>query len=97
MITCTEPCNSWLQFLLNQKSSYPKGWFWEITPWNQLRDGKSNYAEGYLRYAVCRFRREDNKLRYFDTAQTLAKKLAMAEANGCIGAIALYAEVKCLK
>ncbi len=94
IISCSEPCNSWLQFLNETHHRYPCGWVLEITPWYHLRDGVVNKNEGYLQHALCRFRRERNKILYYDTKETLAKKMNLAEQNGCKSVIVLQSDIK---
>ncbi len=94
IVSCPEPCNQWQAFLRNTQKLYPKGWMLEITPWFRKVSGTAQKAEGFLQNSVCRYKHEDGELIYYDTRQTIAQKLTMAQGYGCKSAIALLDEVR---
>lgn len=97
MVSCPDPCNSYLQFVTNTQKRYPNGWMLEITPWNHERTGTSKQTEGFLTNALCYFKKQNDKVIYYDTKESVAQKLKSAQQHGCKAAIALYSEVKNLR
>lgn len=92
IVSCPEPCNSWLQFAKAAHERHPKGWMLELIPWHQVKAGNGSQAEGFLQNSVCRFRRTEKGIVYYDTAETLRQKLAVAQTHGCRAAIALHSD-----
>ncbi len=97
IVSCPEPCNQWNHFLRNTQKSYPKGWMLEITPWKRSIRGSAPKEEGFLQNALCRYRKKDGALLYFDTKQTISQKLSLAENYGCRAAIGLLQELRALE
>ena len=96
IVSCAEPCNRWLSFLQETQKAFPRGWMLEITPWSRKISGNATKKEGFLQNAVCRYKYEDGELLYYDTKQTIAQKLTLAQNYGCRGAIGLLDELKAL-
>lgn len=95
VLSCPTPCNCWASFLRNAEARFPAGWMLEIVPWNQVvpYSAALSVPVERLAEAVCRVERQPHGIRYFDTAETLRGKLALAEAHRCIAAIGLYGEL----
>lgn len=94
IINCLEPCNNWSEFLKTTQNRFPSGWMLELTPWYHTREASANSAAGYLQHALCRFRQEKDQLLYYDTKETLSKKITLAERFNCKGVIVLYSDLK---
>lgn len=94
IVCCNEPCNHWEQFCRKQQSSHPNGWMLQLSPWNTYMKVAVPSEEGFLKNAICRFRKENDQVLYYDTRQTLHQKLIIAQNHGCKATIALYEEVK---
>lgn len=92
IVSCPEPCNSWAQFARAAHDRHPKGWMLELIPWRHAMAGNANQEEGYLQSSVCRFRRTEKGILYYDTAQTLRQKLSVAQTHGCRAAIVLQSD-----
>ncbi len=88
------PHNSWIQFCTGLQARYPNRWALELQPLNctkklpQIQKSRVIYLES----AVCQCKIEADSITYYDTQQTLLKKLHIAEKYGCQGAIALWSE-----
>lgn len=92
IVSCPEPCNSWAQFAKAAHERHPKGWMLELIPWHHTMVGNAKQEEGCLQSSVCRFRRTEKGILYYDTAQTLRQKLSVAQAHGCRAAIVLQSD-----
>lgn len=97
IVNCQEPCNSWQQFASKMQQNFPHGWMLEITPWYHEKSGSVSAAEGYLPNALCYFIRQNDKVIYYDTRETIREKLKLSQQYGCKAAIALYREMTQLK
>ena len=96
ILNCLELCNNWSEFLKKAHSRFPNGWMLELTPWQHLREGKQNSSAGYLPHALCRYRQKEKQILYYDTKETLSKKISAAEGFNCKAVIVLYSDVKSL-
>lgn len=92
IVSCPEPCNSWAQFAKNAHARHPKGWMLELIPWHETKVGSGVPADGFLSDSVCRFRRTEKGILYYDTAETLRQKLTVAQNHGCRAAIILHSD-----
>ncbi len=94
IVSCPEPCNHWQSFLRSTQKRYPRGWMLEITPWKRKVSATAPKSEGYLQNAVCRYKHENGELMYYDTKQTIAQKLTLAQSFGCRAAIGILQELR---
>lgn len=92
IVSCPEPCNSWAQFAKATHARHPKGWMLEVIPWHRTKSGRASQSEGFLQNSVCRFRRTEKGILYYDTADTLRQKLSVAQTHGCRAAIVLHSD-----
>ncbi|MBE6984296.1 MAG: hypothetical protein E7434_01540 [Ruminococcaceae bacterium] len=97
IVTCSEPCNSWLQFLSQTQKKFPNGWMLEIVPWKRKVSGSAPKNEGFLKNAICRYKQQDGELMYFDTKQTIEQKLTLVQSYSCRAALGLLEELRKLQ
>ncbi len=88
------PHNSWRQFCSGLNTRYPQRWALELQPvkCEKKLPQKQPQREFFLREAICQCKIRDDRILYYDTAQTLLQKLKIAESYGCQGGIALWTE-----
>ena len=94
IVTHNLPHNSWKQFCLSQQRRFPKGWALEMQPLKCTKKlpQAQKPREYFLQEALCQCCVQGDRITYYDTRQTLLKKLHVAEEYGCQGAIALWSE-----
>lgn len=91
--TCPRPCNCWTDFLAAAQRRHPRGWAWEIIPWYAVVTySGAPLPPSFLENAVCMAQVSDGRLHYFDTHETIRKKLKLAEQYGCRSAVCLRSE-----
>lgn len=93
-ISQTLPHNSWRQFCQSIQQRYPNRWCLELQPvnWEKKLAVPQKIRDVYLEEAACMCKICAGTVRYYDTKQSLLKKLRIAEDCGCRGAIALWSE-----
>lgn len=86
--------NAWQRFCRAQMERYPVQWALELQPicFKQRLPWRTAEGGGALDEAVCRWEADADGIGYYDTQETLLKKLRIAEAFGCQGAVALWSE-----
>ncbi len=86
--------NAWESFCRVQMERYPMAWALELQPIRFRRKLPWHIGKGgaALEKAVCHWKTDADSIEYFDTRDTLLKKLHIAEAYGCQGAVALWSE-----
>lgn len=103
-------CNRFAAQCAAWQRAYPNRWCLESAPWNYIvRDGREEactcshlqslrhtepWPETLLESACCMISAHNGEYRLFDTAETLRRKLELAEENGCCLSIGLYEELK---
>lgn len=97
VLACPSVCNSWLQFLENSNQKFPRGWALEITPWKLQKKSRPGESSGFLLQSLCRYTRSGGIVTYYDTRETLCKKLKLARDYRCRAAIAVLEEVRPLR
>lgn len=89
--SCPFPCNDWEKFCA--AGAAMDGWMLELTPWSQTRPSAGeDFPPRFLENALCFTERKGGLLRYFDTRQTLRRKIAEAQRHGCVAALGLDSE-----
>lgn len=89
--SCPTLCNSYRQFCAAGAAF--TNWMLELTPRLQTKPSTGeNFPARFLENALCFVARENGRLRYFDTRETLRRKLALAQRYGCVAAVGLYSE-----
>ena len=88
------PHNSFRQFCRSLQQRYPNRWCLELQPvnWEKRLNFPQKEREFYVEEAACMCRIRGNTVHYYDTKQSLTKKLRIAEECGCRGAVALWSE-----
>ncbi len=88
------PHNSWRQYCQGVEKQYGRRWALELQPikWEKKLPQKQSNREFFLKEALCQCKIQENRILYYDSAQSLLQKLRIAEDHGCQGAIALWAE-----
>lgn len=91
---CAEPCNRWEAFAAERQRRHSNRWALELIPWNRTvkRENAATGKTVYLGTSVCMADFGAQSVRYYDTRQTLLKKLSIAAAYGCCGAVCLWEE-----
>ncbi len=88
-------CNHWERFVLNVQARYGNHWALEIIPWNvSVQTSMTCAQKGYLQNAECCYQIEGKRIAYYDSEESIKKKIAAAEKHGCQSAIALYREYR---
>lgn len=91
-------CNNWERFVQSVQAQYGTRWVLEIIPWEHCVPISSKESKnGFLQTAICCWQTEDGILRYYDTEETIAKKLAIAEDYGCRAGIMLLQDFENMK
>lgn len=88
------PHNSWKMFCESQRRKFSNRWALELQPIDCTRKLPHVQTERtyYLEDAVCNCKIQGKEIHYFDTKESLLRKLHIAGGYGCQGAIALWAE-----
>lgn len=96
ILSANLPHNSWQEFCRSIAQRYPEGWVLELQPVRCQRrlPCPQEARDFYLPDAICRCKLENQELLYYDTVQTLEKKLLVAQKFGCFAALALWQEWK---
>lgn len=90
--------NNWTRFVQDMQAQYVARWVLEIIPWEHCVPIKrKETSKGFLQTASCCWKTENGILQYFDTEETIAKKLAVAEAYGCRAGIILLRDFERMK
>lgn len=99
MISCDLPHNSWKQFCSAQQKQYQNKWVLEYQPLHLVKNmpDTKNKEDFFLPEAICMAKIKDHQLFYYDTKQTVIKKLLVAEQYGCQGMIGIQSEWESLK
>lgn len=88
-----EPC-SWLDFLRKTQEKHPHGWMLEVIPHTHTATLPfAKNQSGYIADSVCLYRQNGRRVQYYESRQTVRKKLSLAEDYGCRAAIGLYREL----
>lgn len=86
-------CDHWESFVKAVHAQYGERWALEIIPWyKQVRMSNTIDQAGCLKTAVCHYRAGNGIVIYYDTEETIRRKLAIAERYGCQAGIVLYRE-----
>lgn len=86
-------CNHWEKFVQRMQVQYGDHWVLEIIPWNVIHTAASSMEErGYLQPSECNYRAENKTVIYYDTKESIKRKLATAEKYGCQAGISLLRE-----
>ena len=93
VLSCARPCNSWWKFLEDTAARFPCGWALEVIPWEMKLPLNAKSCTVSIEKAMCHCDIQDGVCRYFDTAETLQKRIAAAEAYGCKTLIGLASEL----
>lgn len=88
-------CNHWEAAMRRIEAAYGTQWILELIPWNaSLKTPLRMEAQGYLSIAECSYRITDGTILYYDTEESLKRKLSKAEACGCQAGIILLREYR---
>lgn len=96
VVSCPEPCNHWESFVRKAEQKYRTKWCLEVTPWDamfELHGVTAKEQRGSVPQAMCHYECTQYAWRYFDTSDTLRRKLLSAQKHGCQAAIGLYDEL----
>ena len=86
-------CNNWETYVRRVQAKYGDRWVLEIIPWDKRIEMPYKAAlDGCLHTAVCHYRVKAGAVHYYDTEETIMKKLAIAERYGCQAGIVLLRE-----
>ena len=94
IVSSTLPHNSWKMYCKCQQQKYTNRWALELQPINCIRKLPQAQKDRtfYLEESTCNCRIRGNEITYYDTGESLLRKLHIAESFGCQGAIALWNE-----
>ena len=94
LVTTPPGCASWTDFVTQAGKRHPNGWALELIPRNDsVQLPFAAQSSGELRDAMCRYRQNGRTAEYYDTRQTVARKLSLARANGCRACVGLASEL----
>lgn len=84
---------NWERFCRQTQERYPGGWLLDLEPCHlSFRTPVAQTRRGTLPTSLCAFLQDGTQIRYYDTEETLAQKLALAASCGCVAGLALYCE-----
>jgi len=87
--------NNWEGFARRVQKQYGDHWALEVIPWDkQIEMPDMEEQNGCLQTAVCHYCMKGRSVHYYDTEETIRKKLAVAERCGCQAGIILLREFK---
>lgn len=94
LVTTPDRCANWTDFVTQAGKRHPNGWVLELIPRNDsVQLPFAAQSSGELRDAMCRYRQNGRTAEYYDTRQTVARKLSLARANGCRACVGLASEL----
>lgn len=89
---------NWECFCRQAQKRYADGWFLELEPCDlRFRAPVAQSRQGTLSGCLCAFFQDGTQIRYYDTAETISQKLALAASCGCVAGLALYREWRAQK